>query len=122
MSVVGNATRRGMNVSAAARAAIARAIDELQPHVGEDPRLEALASKLAAIRSPEDDFAKNDRLADQLVDVAKAEHEADVSSSDLCSREAIRKATVDAQARYLREVSPAAYEAWRQHAEQAGRL
>lgn len=97
-----------VDVSAGAKAVIARAVEELRPFSGE-PRVAALQNKLEQIARP---VSKADRLADTLtkVDVAKMEVQAagGLGPDDLVGREKMAKATRDAQAAYLREMSPGA--------------
>ena len=126
MSIVGSATQAGLTVSSEKRAALARAIAELEPF-SDDPRIEALTAKMNAIANPtewsEQDgqvnsprsstpVTKADRLADRLVQVKKAEAQAiasgELQSHDLEARVKQADATRAAQAAYLREVSPGA--------------
>lgn len=93
------------DVSTGAQAAIRRAMRDFQAFAGE-PQMEALISKLSSIADPSGDVAKRERLADELVKVAKAELEAgDLSAGD---RAQTANATRDAQMEYLRSVSPSA--------------
>jgi hypothetical protein len=105
-----------IDVSPGARAALARCVELLRPYADE-PRIAALRSKLASIRSPED------AVADELtkVELAKADAIREHGPFSATDRERNRAATRDAQLQYLRQNSPAAAEIWERHAVEAGR-
>jgi hypothetical protein len=116
---VGAATQAGQNVSSGAQAAIGRAVEEISPYAGEDPRVEALVTKLLAIADPVG--GGEGQLAKAMSTVLKMEREIGTDRSTLSSDHSlIAKASKRIQAQYLAEQSPAAYEAWKSRGETVG--
>ncbi len=116
----GAAALAGVNVSAAAQAAIRRAIEQLQPHVNEDPRLRALAQKLTAIGNP------SDFDADRAATVAKALRDSEriAKSQDVSPlvRERAAEVSLELQRSHLQRHSAGGYETWEASAREAGLL
>jgi hypothetical protein len=108
------ATRDGVEVSDAAVDAIVRAVAELEPFAGEDPRIRALCGKLGAIASPRDfsvdpDGDGGDRLVKAMTDAAEI---AKSEAAPAALRERAAKASRALQLEHLARVNPRAAESW----------
>ena len=102
-----------VTVSPAAAQACTRAIQLLKPYADE-PRVAALARKLAAIANPTSSVPGD--LAGAMADVDSIKK----SELDPAARERVRKSQRSLEAEYLAKYSPAAYATWEQEARRAG--
>jgi len=103
-----------LDVSAGARAGIQRALDVLKPY-NDEPRIQALLTKLAAIGDPVG--AGGDEDADDADKVSKALEgvRATLSKADdlpPSTRENLHKAEMELQREYLAKFNPAAADRW----------